>query len=146
MSSFTVTDAGDGDDVLTITSITATPASPSPGGYVQVTIQGTTSEDITDGAYVDVTVKLGVIRILGTKLDLFAALRADSTTVGSTDGSVLTVAQRKDSTIPAGDFTLTYTLTLPSGVPRATFNVSVYLWNADDADIASVLGRLSLIP
>lgn len=146
MSSFTVTDNGYGDDVLTITSISAAPSDPKPGrGELQVTVQGTTSQDITDGAYIEVTVKLGLIKLLQKRFDLFAELRADSTTVGSSDGSILNVAQQKDSVIPAGDFTLTYTLKMPREIPRAKFTISASFWNADDADIATLVGKLDLL-
>lgn len=121
------------------------PAAPTAGrDELKVTVQGTTSQDITDGAYVDLTVKLGLIRIFSNRYDLFQVLREDSTAVGSTDGSVLIVDQRKDSVIPAGNFTLTYTYKLPKETPQAKFSVFVSIWNSDEADIATLRGQLDL--
>ncbi|WP_455361824.1 ML domain-containing protein [Streptomyces sp. SYSU K21746] len=144
MTSITLRDAGDGEDLLTIDSMTATPTTPAPGKDLQITITGTTSADITDGAYIDVTVKLGLIKLLRKQFDLFAELRASSTTVGQAAVN-MTVDQQKDSTIPAGEFTLTYTFALPKEMPRARFDVSAEFWNADDADIATIGCQLDML-
>jgi len=141
MPSIASSDYGDDDDLLTIDSLTATPTTPKPGSDLQVTIKGTTSADITDGAYIDVTVKLGMIKLLRKQFDLFAELRASSTAVGQTTSN-MTVAQQKDSIIPAGDFTLTYTTTLPKELPQARFDMVMEFWNADDADITTIKGQL----
>jgi len=143
MTSITLSDNGDFDDLLTIDSLTATPTAPQPGSDLQITIKGTTSADITAGAYIDVTVKLGLIKLLRKQFDLFEELRASSTTVGQATLN-MTVAQQKDSVIPAGDFTLTYAITLAKEIPKARFNVTAEFWNTDDADIATIGAQLEL--
>jgi hypothetical protein len=90
-------------------------------------------------------VKLSLIKLLRKQFDLFDELRASAASVAQATLK-LTVAQRKGSTIPAGDLTLTYTITLPDKTPRARFSVVAEFWNANDTEITTIECQLNLIP
>lgn len=54
----------------TIESITVSPDPPEPGKNLTVTVEATANEVVEEGAYADVTVKLGLIKLLQKRFDV----------------------------------------------------------------------------
>lgn len=57
-------------DLIVIDELNVTPNPPKRGDTLSIYARGTVLEDITEGAYVDIVVKYGLIRILHQTLDL----------------------------------------------------------------------------
>ncbi|MEU9045894.1 MULTISPECIES: ML domain-containing protein [unclassified Kitasatospora] len=132
MSGWDYTNAGSPTDPLQINGITVTPDPPAPGQTSVFTVNATVQEPIADGAYVDVTVKLGLIKVLTKQFDLLAELRGE--------GSLKLACDTSDgkSPIPKGDTRLTLTLDLPRETPQAKFNVAVRGFTVDDDDLLAL--------
>lgn len=62
--------AGDASYAVEIKDITLTPSFPEPGKELLIEAEGIIKEPIEDGAYVEVTVKLGVITLIRKTFDL----------------------------------------------------------------------------
>ena len=131
MTSWSYEDAGLETDPLQIESITVTPDPPKPGADLKGVIKTTVTAEITDGAYADVVVKLGLVKVLTKRYDLFAELK---------NGSAwsLTADSGSGAPVKPGPVTLTFNGTLPREIPRAKFNISVRAYTVDDDDLAAL--------
>ncbi|MFE6055599.1 ML domain-containing protein [Kitasatospora sp. NPDC056446] len=132
MASWDYDNVGSPIDALQINRITVTPDPPTPGQTNVFTINAAAEEAIADGAYLDVTVKLGLIKLLTKRYDLFAELRGEGTlklTCATSDGK---------SPIPKGATTLTLTLDLPKETPRAKFAIDVQGYTVDDNELLAL--------
>ncbi|MFJ9822013.1 hypothetical protein ACIRU3_43625 [Streptomyces sp. NPDC101151] len=94
MAHWSYTDCGLPGYPLLIQSITSTPDSLRPGSEWKATIKAVAQEEIKDGAYLGVMVKLGLVKLLQRRYDLFEALRGGdvsgwtlTTDAGVADGS-----------------------------------------------------------
>jgi hypothetical protein len=65
-----IEDCGSLTDVFQPTDISISPDPPKRGQPLTVTVTGELSQDVTDGAFADVKVKLGVIKLVEQRLDL----------------------------------------------------------------------------
>lgn len=75
MTNWSYTDCGSPEDPLRIESITSSPDPLTPGSEWKLIIKGVAQSEIKDGAYLDVTVKLGLIKLISKRFDLFEVLR-----------------------------------------------------------------------
>ncbi|KAK3318300.1 ML domain-containing protein [Apodospora peruviana] len=57
-------------DLITIDSVDLSPNPPEAGTTLEIAASGTVKETIEDGAYVNLSVKYGYIRLINTKADL----------------------------------------------------------------------------
>ncbi|KAI0639779.1 ML domain-containing protein [Trametes polyzona] len=64
------TDCGTDSHIVHIKSIEVTPDPPKRGEDLTITVEGVADQDVQDGAYADVTVKVGVIKILQKEFDI----------------------------------------------------------------------------
>ncbi|KAF9452697.1 hypothetical protein P691DRAFT_721511 [Macrolepiota fuliginosa MF-IS2] len=112
---------GDEDDIVQIQSIEVTPDPPEPGKDLTVKVKAVTSETIDEGAYVDVVVKLGRIKILSKQFDLCEEARNADTSV--------------QCPVPPGPYEVQHTVALPKEVPRAKFEVHVDGYGANDENL-----------
>ncbi|CAE6481108.1 unnamed protein product [Rhizoctonia solani] len=64
------TDCGLPSDGVQIKSIEVSPDPPKPGQDLTVKVIATSNKEITEGAYADVTVKLGLIKLLKKQFDI----------------------------------------------------------------------------
>lgn len=133
MTSWSYSNAGLPTDPLQIDTVTITPDPPRPGGEVKLTIKGTVQEAIEDGAYFDVTVKLGLIKLLQKQFDFFQELRDGSPTEGWSASP-----DPAGGPIKPGDLELTVTMQLPREVPQAKFNLAARGYTAADDDLAAL--------
>ncbi|KAF9785545.1 ML domain-containing protein [Thelephora terrestris] len=118
------TDCGIATDIVTINSLTVSPDPPKPGQDITVTVDATTSEVIEEGAYADVTVKLGLIKILRKTFDLCEEARNANATV--------------QCPVEKGHYVITQTASLPKEIPPGKFNVAVQGYTANDEDMLCV--------
>ncbi|GAB7185978.1 hypothetical protein ATKI12_5809 [Kitasatospora sp. Ki12] len=119
-------------DPLQIESITVTPDPPTRGQADVFTIKAAALADIADGAYLHVTVKLGLIKLLTKQFDLFSELRGEGglkLSCSTSDGK---------NPIPKGDTTLTLTMDLPKETPQAKFGIDVRGYTVDDDDLLAL--------
>ncbi|MEV6973045.1 ML domain-containing protein [Kitasatospora sp. NPDC093806] len=133
MATWSYTDKGSPADALLITGIELSPTPLTPGRTHVFTISATAQTEIADGAYLQVVVKLGLIKLLTKDYDLLAELRGEGTlklSCATSDGK---------SPIPKGDTTLTLTVDVPREVPRAKLVFDIRGYTVDDDDLL-VLG------
>ncbi|KAF5311941.1 hypothetical protein D9619_003243 [Psilocybe cf. subviscida] len=108
-------------DAIQIESIKVSPDPPQPGQDLTVKVTGTAQEVIEEGAYVDVTVKLGLIKILSKRFDVCEEARGANATVQC--------PVQKDT------YTVEQTVALPKEIPKAKFKVDVRGYTVDEEDM-----------
>ncbi|CAE7096953.1 unnamed protein product [Rhizoctonia solani] len=118
------TDCGLPSDGVHIKSIEVTPDPPKPGQDLTVKVIATSDKEITEGAYADVTVKLGLIKLLKKQFDICEEARNANATI--------------QCPIKGGDHEVVQTVALPREIPRAKFMVDVKGYTADDEDLVCV--------
>ncbi|CAE6347443.1 unnamed protein product [Rhizoctonia solani] len=118
------TDCGLPSDGVQIKSIEVSPDPPKPGQDLTVTVIATADQPIEEGAYADVTVKLGLIKLLNKRFDICEEARNANATI--------------QCPVQKGDHTVVQTVALPKEIPRAKFTVDVKGYSADEEDLACV--------
>ncbi|KAG8849713.1 Phosphatidylglycerol/phosphatidylinositol transfer protein [Tulasnella sp. 330] len=120
-SSWNFIDCGLPSDVVLIESLTVSPDPPEPGKNLNVTVSAFVTERIEDGAYADVTVKLGLIKLLHKQFD------------------VCQEAENADAEIKCpvepGPHHVVQTVALPKEIPPAKFVVMVRGYTVDDESL-----------
>ncbi|KDN41450.1 hypothetical protein RSAG8_07400, partial [Rhizoctonia solani AG-8 WAC10335] len=111
-------------DGVHIKSIEVTPDPPKPGQDLTVKIIAKSDQPIEEGAYADVTVKLGLIKLLNKRFDICEEARNANATI--------------QCPVEAGDHEVVQTVALPREIPRAKFKVAVRGYSADDEDLVCV--------
>ncbi|KAG7099295.1 Phosphatidylglycerol/phosphatidylinositol transfer protein [Marasmius oreades] len=111
-------------DVIKINDIQVTPDPPQPGKELSVTVNGLARQTITDGAYADVVVKLGLIKLLSKRFDLCTEARNANASI--------------QCPIKDGEHQVTHVVELPKEIPRAKFKVHVDGFTNDDDDMFCV--------
>ncbi|MFF7989248.1 ML domain-containing protein [Kitasatospora xanthocidica] len=136
MASWDYENIGLPTDPLQIVSITVVPDPPTPGRSNVFTVNAVARDAIADGAYLDVTVKLGLVKLLHRRYDLLAELRGE--------GSLKLACDTSDgkSPIPRGDMKLTLTLNLSSETPRGKLEVGVRGYTVDDDDLLALKAKV----
>ncbi|KAI0034323.1 ML domain-containing protein [Vararia minispora EC-137] len=117
-------DCGLTSDPIQIESIVVTPDPPKPGQEMTVTVKASAQEVVEDGAYADVTVKLGVVKLLHREFDLCEEARNANMSV--------------TCPVDKGDYTVVQSVTLPKEIPQARFTVDVQGYTVDDDDLFCV--------
>ncbi|MFF2812337.1 ML domain-containing protein [Streptomyces sp. NPDC058000] len=128
MTSWSYTDCGLSTDALQIRSVEVSPDPPETRNQTVITLKGTVQEVIEEGAYVDVVVKLGLIKLIQKRYDLHEELRQG--------GAFALVTPAHTSPIPKGDIELRFTPPLPGPTPQAKFSVALRAYTAGDEDLA----------
>ncbi|KAG6820105.1 hypothetical protein H0H93_005252 [Arthromyces matolae] len=112
---------GNPEDVILIEDIQVSPDPPQPGKDLTVTVKGVATSTIEEGAYADVTVKLGLIKLLVKQFDVCEEARKANATI--------------QCPVERGAYTVTQTVALPREIPRAKFAVHVQGYTAEDDDM-----------
>jgi hypothetical protein len=112
---------GNLDDIIQIQSIDVSPDPPQPGEDLTVTVSAYVTEIIEEGAYADVTVKLGLVKILQTQLDICEEARKANASI--------------QCPVETGEYTVSETIALPKEIPPAKFVVNVRGYTVDDDDM-----------
>ncbi|KAJ7597120.1 ML domain-containing protein [Mycena floridula] len=98
-------------NTVEITSIKVSPDPPKPGQNLTVTVSAEVLEPIEEGAYADVVVKLGLIKLLTKTFDICEEARNANASVQCPVGR--------------GHYTIQETVALPKEIPPAKFTVDV---------------------
>ncbi|KAG9314429.1 hypothetical protein JVU11DRAFT_5226 [Chiua virens] len=102
--SWSYVDCGSGSQLIQIKSINVSPDPPKPGQDLTVTVTGTAVDTIQDGAYADVTVKLGIIKLLSKRFDVCDEARNANTTI--------------QCPVEPGTYNVSHTVALPREIPQ----------------------------
>jgi hypothetical protein len=103
----TISDCSNGNDILRIDYIHLSPDPPLKGRQLKIDAAGYLKEEVGQGSYIDVTVKLGLIKLLQKRFDLCE----ESQKVN------------KPCPLEQGDQQLSTTIDLPKEIPP----VSIYI-------------------
>jgi len=101
----------DRSNPIHIKSIEISPDPPVPGKNLTVTVVGQADEVVEDGAYADVLVKVGVIKLLQKQFDLCEEARKSEADI--------------ECPVEEGEHTVVHTVALPKEIPKAPFKVNV---------------------
>ncbi|KAI0361208.1 hypothetical protein OH77DRAFT_1391654 [Trametes cingulata] len=115
------TDCGTDSHIVRIDSIQVTPDPPQRGEDLSITVQGVASQDVEDGAYADVTVKVGVIKILQKEFDICEEASKANASI--------------QCPVEKGTHKVTQTVTLPKEIPPAQFKVNIRGYTDSDDDL-----------
>ncbi|KAJ2983841.1 hypothetical protein NQ176_g395 [Zarea fungicola] len=107
------------DDLITIEKVDLSPNPPLAGKQLLIKASGTVKETINEGAYVKLTVKYGLIKLLTTKADLCEQF-------GNID---------MKCPLEKGKQTIEKTVELPVEIPPGKYTVIADVFNADDTPI-----------
>ncbi|KAG8923972.1 Phosphatidylglycerol/phosphatidylinositol transfer protein [Tulasnella sp. 417] len=121
MNSWSWEDCGLPTDIVEIQSISVSPDPPEPGKTLTVTAIGTAKETIEDGAYADVTVKLGLVKLLSKRFDICEEAEKANADI--------------QCPVEQGYHKVVQTVELPKEIPRAKFVVDVRAFSVDDEDL-----------
>jgi len=113
--------------LIVIEKVDLAPNPPKPGKSLDITASGQVKQSITKGAYVQLTVKYGLIKLLSTTADLCEQL-------GNVDLSC---------PLEPGKMTLTKSVDLPSAIPPGTYNVLADVYSADDEHITCLTATVN---
>ncbi|KAG8688405.1 Phosphatidylglycerol/phosphatidylinositol transfer protein [Ceratobasidium sp. 394] len=125
-------DCGLEGDAVKIKSIEVSPDPPKPGKDLTVTVAGRVDTQIEEGAYADVVVKLGLIKLLQKRFDICEEARSNNISV--------------QCPIEKGDYNVTHTVSLPREISPAKFTVSVRAYTADEDDLLCLNLKADFLP
>ncbi|EPQ60743.1 Phosphatidylglycerol/phosphatidylinositol transfer protein [Gloeophyllum trabeum ATCC 11539] len=111
-------------DAIQIKSIDVSPDPPKPGSNMTVNVKAYVQEVIEEGAYVDVVVKMGYVKLLSKSFDICEEAR-------KAEASVQCPVQK-------GDYEVEQVAELPKEIPPGKFVVNVRGYTADDDDMVCV--------
>ncbi|KAG7450437.1 uncharacterized protein BT62DRAFT_1001259 [Guyanagaster necrorhizus] len=114
-------DCGLPSDIIQLEYIKIKPDPPKPGEDLTVTVKGYVQETIEEGAYADVTVKLGLIKILHKSFDLCEEARNANASISCP--------------VEPGSYTVKQTVSLPKEIPPSKFSVDVLGYTVEDEDL-----------
>ncbi|KAI0319377.1 ML domain-containing protein [Amylostereum chailletii] len=115
---------GSASDDIQIDSIEVSPSPPKPGEEMTVTVKASALKTVEEGAYADVVVKLGLIKLLHKEFNLCEEARNANASVSCP--------------VEKGDYTVVQTVTLPKEIPQAKFKVAAKGYTSDDEDLFCV--------
>jgi len=122
--SWSYDDCGLPTDAVLIKSISVSPDPPQPGKDLTVTAKGHVQTEIKEGAYANVVVKLGLIKLLQKQFDVCEEARNNNATI--------------QCPVSEDDYTVVQTVALPKEIPRAKFLVQVRGFTVEDEDMLCV--------
>ncbi|KAJ7107852.1 ML domain-containing protein [Mycena epipterygia] len=114
-------DCGLSSDPIQIESISVSPDPPQPGQDLTVTVKGTVTDEIVEGAYADVTVKLGLIKLLQKEFGLCEEARTANSSI--------------QCPVDKGTYTVSQTVALPAEIPKAKYTVYITGYTIEDDDM-----------
>ncbi|KAI0715204.1 ML domain-containing protein [Earliella scabrosa] len=114
-------DCGTDEHLVHVKSIAISPDPPQRGKELTLTVIGVADEDITDGAYADVVVKTGPIKILQKEFDVCEEARNANASI--------------QCPVEKGTHKVVQSVTLPKEIPPAKFTVNIRGYTDDDEDM-----------
>lgn len=116
--------------LLTINSLEISPNPPQRGQNLTIVGDGILAMDVEDGAYVDVTVNYGYIKLIQQTYDLCEELPE----VGM------------ECPLEAGEYDLIKAVELPSQIPPGKYTVIARAYTKDDELITCLTGSIEFTP
>ncbi|EIM21420.1 hypothetical protein WALSEDRAFT_60421 [Wallemia mellicola CBS 633.66] len=132
LSKWSWNDCGGNDDALKLTKIDVSPDPPQSGRNLTIDAAGIVNRYIAEGAYADVSVKLGYITLYHTRFDLCKEAH-------DADAQI-------QCPVEAGERAITQNVELPSHIPPAAYTLQVRANTVDDTPLACLNFRLSFLP
>ncbi|KAL2147787.1 hypothetical protein VTI28DRAFT_5559 [Corynascus sepedonium] len=120
-------EANRGTDIITIEEVILTPNPPQAGTTLVIEATGTVKETILDGAYVDLEVKYGYIRLLRTKADLCKEIKNVDL----------------ECPIEKGKISITKDVDLPKEIPPGKYTVQADVYTKDDKHITCLTATVT---
>nr|ODN79195.1 phosphatidylglycerol/phosphatidylinositol transfer protein [Cryptococcus depauperatus CBS 7841] len=121
MASWSYTDCGLASDVIQLKSIKVRPDPPVPGKNLTVNVEADVLETIEEGAWADVTVKLGLIKLFQKRFDLCEEALNNNASV--------------QCPVHPGPYKVEQTVALPKEIPKAKFSVQIQGYTVNDDDM-----------
>ncbi|CAE6479685.1 unnamed protein product [Rhizoctonia solani] len=118
-NSWSYSDCGLPTDAVQVKSIKLSPDPPQIGKDLTITARGVVTRRIEDGAYADVTVKLGLVKLLHKQFDVCEEARNNNVTV--------------QCPVEPGEYEVVQTVQLPRETPRAKFTIDVRGFTSEEA-------------
>ncbi|KAJ7136759.1 MD-2-related lipid-recognition domain-containing protein, partial [Mycena epipterygia] len=112
---------GSSSDAILLESLEVSPDPPAPGKNLTITAKGRAAQRIEDGAYADVIVKMGLIKLLTKKFDVCKEAENAQASI--------------QCPVDEGAYEVVHTVALPREIPPAKFNVQVRGYTADDENM-----------
>ncbi|GAA5849302.1 hypothetical protein JCM8547_006508 [Rhodosporidiobolus lusitaniae] len=117
-------DCGEPGDAIEMESIKVSPDPPRPGHNLTIEAAGKVNTLVDEGTYADITVKLGLIKLLTKRFDVCEELdKADA---------------ELQCPIKPNSYKITQTVALPAEIPRAKFQVSARVFTQEETPAACV--------
>lgn len=113
-------------DLIVIDHLEISPNPPQRGQNLTITASGTVKEDISDGAYVEIEVKYGLIRLIRQTLDLCEQ----------------TAKVDLPCPIEEGVVTLQREVQLPQAIPPGKYSVNAKVFTKDDREVTCLVARV----
>ncbi|KAJ3292122.1 Phosphatidylglycerol/phosphatidylinositol transfer protein [Borealophlyctis nickersoniae] len=117
-----VSNCGTSSDIWHLDYIKITPDPPQRGQPLLIDVKGNLDEKVDKGAYAQVTVKLGIIKLLDSRLDLCDEAKNLNVTCP----------------IEKGEQQITRTVDLPNELPPGKYKIHVDAFNFDDKHVACI--------
>ncbi|KAF7318692.1 ML domain-containing protein [Mycena chlorophos] len=114
-------DCGLDTDMVQLESFRISPDPPVPGQNLTVNVVGIAREPIKNGAYADVTVKLGLVKLPPKRFDVCEEAKNAKAEI--------------QCPVEPGRYEVEQTVTLPKEIPPAKFVVTVRGYGAEDQDM-----------
>ena len=140
MAGWRYENAGMPSDPLEVLSIEVTPDPPKSGDTVNATILASIREEIKEGACLDVTIKLGLVKLFEKRFDLFKKLRGES---GEGDWTLTLDTNSGDAPIKTGTYHFSFACSLKNA-PKAELTIDVRGTTADEDDLGHLRINLDL--
>ncbi|KAI4528563.1 hypothetical protein K525DRAFT_183929 [Schizophyllum commune Loenen D] len=123
-------DCGDETSTVQLKSIDILPDPPIPGQQLTMTVKADVQETIQEGAYADVAVKVGLIKLLQKQFDICEEARVFKFSFARNANSTVQCPVAK------GEHTVVQTVQLPREIPPAMFKIDVLAWTHEDENMA----------
>ncbi|KAH7106984.1 ML domain-containing protein [Auriculariales sp. MPI-PUGE-AT-0066] len=127
-----IVDCGAPTDAVLLKSVEISPDPPKPGEPVTVTVTGTVQERLNDGAWADVTVKVGLIKLLQKRFDVCEEASNSNATI--------------QCPVDPDTYTIVQTVELPKEIPPAKFSVAVRGFTAEEEDMLCINLKINFLP
>ncbi|MCJ1300029.1 Phosphatidylglycerol/phosphatidylinositol transfer protein [Hypocenomyce scalaris] len=114
------------DDILTIQHVNLSPNPPTAGNTLTIEAVGTFSEDVEEGAYVNLQVKYGLIRLINQTADLCDQLK-------NVD---------QDCPVKKGETKITKDVDLPNQIPPGQYTVLADVYTKDHKKITCLQAQV----
>ncbi|KAF8735486.1 hypothetical protein AX14_001982 [Amanita brunnescens Koide BX004] len=117
---------------IQLQSLEVSPDPPKAGQSLTVKAKANVQDVIEEGAYADVTVKLGLIKLLHKRFDLCEEARNSNASV--------------TCPVQPGPYEVEQTVQLPKEIPRAKFHVDVQGYTVDDEELLCLKLMVDFFP